>query len=422
MTRTIHKIEPKIAHIPDRKRVAAYCRVSTEKDSMLNSLSAQVSHYSGYIQKNPTWEYAGVYADEASTGTKDSRAAFQRMLSDCRAAKIDIVLTKSISRFARNTLNLLNTVRELKNISVDIWFEQENIKTNTSDGELLLSILASCYEAESKQVSDNCKWRIRKRFEKGELYGLKFMYGYEIVKGDVALRPEQADIVRLIFTKYIGGMGCKEIASFLNERNIPAYYGGLWSQDRIIKMIRNEKYAGNALLQKKYVVDHLTKREVKNRGNKPMYYAEGTHPAIIDMNTFQKANEKMSASRKRCQGSVPPKDHIFSGKIICPYCGSRYTRKTTNGKAAWVCGRYLRFGKDTCASKRIPEDVLLALASDMDISEIRCDGEGGLEFHLRSGKVEYKKWQNRSRKDSWTDHMKQEARRRAISCMNQKRS
>jgi len=187
LTRIIHKQEASLALMPQRKNVAAYCRVSTEKESMLHSLSGQVSFYSGHIQSNPNWEYAGVYADEAVTGTKDNRDGFQRLMSDCRKGKIDIVLTKSISRFARNTLILLNTVRELQDLSVDVWFEQENIKTKGTGGELLLSILAACFEAESKSVSDNCKWRIRKRFAQGELVGFNFLYGYQIKKGQVEI-------------------------------------------------------------------------------------------------------------------------------------------------------------------------------------------------------------------------------------------
>ncbi len=409
-----------MAILPKKKRVAAYCRVSIDKESMLNSLSAQVSHYSGYIQGNPFWEYVGVYADEAETGTKDNRPEFQRLLSDCREGKVDIILTKSISRFARNTLTLLSVSRELKTLSVDIWFEQENIRTLSSEGELMLSIFASCAQEESKQVSDNCKWRIRKGFEEGRIYGLNFLYGYRIQKNEMEIEPDQAEVVRLIFKQYLNGMGCKKIASFLNGKNIPAYLGGNWSEDRIIKTIRNEKYAGNALLQKKYVVDHLTKKEVKNRGVLPMYFAEETHPAIVDLNTFKMANEKMSESRLKHQGSVAPKGHLLSGKIVCPHCGSKYTRKTTRGKAAWVCSRYLRFGKDACPSKRIPEDTLLDLAGDQDIKEIRDDGKGGLEFHLKSGKVVHKNWQSRSRKESWTNDMKEVARRRSLDAAGKK--
>ena len=176
MQREIIKLTPCIMELPRLLNVAAYARVSSGKDAMLHSLSSQVSYYSKLIQENPKWQYAGVYADEAKTGTKDSRSEFQRMLNDCRIGKIDMVITKSISRFARNTLDLLNIVRQLKSMNIDVYFEKENIHTISSDGELMLSILASVAQEESLSVSENCKWRIRKRFQNGELVNLRFLF------------------------------------------------------------------------------------------------------------------------------------------------------------------------------------------------------------------------------------------------------
>lgn len=424
MTRIIHKIEAKNLSLTKRKKVAAYCRVSSGKDAMIHSLAAQVSHYSQSIQANPLWEYAGVYVDEAVTGTKESRPEFQRLLSDCRAGKVDIILTKSISRFTRNTLTLLQTVRELKALSVEVWFEQERIKTFSGDGEMMLSILGSCFQEESKQVSDNCKWRIRKGFKEGKAYGLNFLYGYTIRKGKMEIEPAQAEVVRLIFDKYLEGTGCRQIASFLNKEDIPSYFNGKWCEDQIARMIRNEKYVGNCLLQKTYVADHLTKKVIINKGQLPMYFAEETHAAIIDFETFQKAGEKMSANRKKYSGGVKPKSHLFTGKITCPYCGRKYTRTTCRGKSAWTCSTYRNFGKDACPSKKIPEDVLLELSASVltgdekleDICEILYDGKGTLTFHLESGKVEIREWKYKSRKDSWTEDMKEIARRRAKTC------
>ena len=212
MQRTIKKIEPSLLKIPAKKRVAAYARVSSGKDAMLHSLSAQISYYSDLIQKNRKWEYEGVYADEAMTGTKDNRAEFQRLLTDCRNGKIDMVITKSISRFARNTVTMLETVRELKNINVEVFFEKENIHSMSGDGELMLTILASFAQEESRSVSENCKWRIRKRFADGELVNLRFIFGYHIEKGQIKVDPKEADIVRMIFRDYINGMGCTLIA------------------------------------------------------------------------------------------------------------------------------------------------------------------------------------------------------------------
>jgi site-specific DNA recombinase len=266
LKKTIIKMEKTITKIPSLRKVAAYARVSSGKEEMLHSLAAQVSHYSDYIQNHPGWIYAGVYADEALTGTKDNRPEFRRLIEDCHGGKIDLVLTKSISRFARNTVDLLETVRELKLLGVDVYFEEQNIYSMSDDGELMLTILASYAQEESRSVSENCKWRIRKQFENGELANLRFMFGYKIVKGKVEIEPEEAAIVRMIFEDYINGMGGGKIAKKLKEMNVPTVRSGYWNSERVIAILKNEKYVGNALLQKKYVADHLTKRLVRNKG------------------------------------------------------------------------------------------------------------------------------------------------------------
>ena len=191
MEKVIRKMEAGIPSLPLRKRVAAYARVSSGKDAMLHSLSAQVSYYSEHIQSHPEWEYAGVYVDEALTGTKDDRDGFQRLLADCRAGKIDMVLTKSISRFARNTVTLLETVRELKTLGVDVYFEEQNIHSLSGDGELMLTILASYAQEESRSVSENCKWRIRQKFQQG-IPTTTRLNGLRIDHGKVTVIPDEA--------------------------------------------------------------------------------------------------------------------------------------------------------------------------------------------------------------------------------------
>ena len=198
-------IVPKPPKLEQKKRVAAYARVSSGKDAMLHSLSAQVSYYSDLIQNHDDWLYVGVYADEAKTGTKESRADFQRLIADCRAGKIDMVITKSISRFARNTVTLLQTVRDFKAWEVDIFFEEQNIHTMSGDGELMLTILASYAQEESRSASENQKWRIRKSYEKGELVQWHIQYGYNITKDKIEINPEQAEVVRNIFDRAIAG-------------------------------------------------------------------------------------------------------------------------------------------------------------------------------------------------------------------------
>ena len=285
----VHKVKPAAA-APRLERVAAYCRVSSGKDAMLHSLSAQVSRYSEFIQRRPGWAYAGVYADEALTGTKDNRPEFQRLLADCRAGRIDRVLTKSISRFARNTVTLLETVRELKELGVAVYFEEQNIDSLSGDGELMLTILASFAQEESKSVSDNCKWRIRKDFSEGKPMNLPLLYGYRREKGRIVIDEEEAEIVRFIFRSCLNGMGKGRITEALREQGVPCRLGGEWQTETVSGILKNEKYTGDALLQKTYIENHLTKRKCFNRGELPQYYAENTHPAIIDHETYADAS------------------------------------------------------------------------------------------------------------------------------------
>ena len=228
MGKKITKIEALCA-LPTRKRVAAYARVSCSKDEMLRSLAAQVSFYSERIQSRPDWEYAGVYADEALTGTKDNRPEFGRLLTDCRAGKIDLVLTKSISRFARNTVVLLETVRELKELGTDVYFEEQNIHTKSADGELMLTILAGYAQEESRSVSENCKWRVRKDFIEGTYTGFIRMYGFDFRAGKLSVNQQEAAVVRMIFDDYLSGMGKNAIMKKLRSLDIPTKLGGHWA-------------------------------------------------------------------------------------------------------------------------------------------------------------------------------------------------
>ena len=412
MPRIIRKIEPLIQKISSLKRVAAYARVSSGKYAMLYSLSAQVSYYSELIQNHRGWEYAGGYVDEALTGTKDSRIEFQRLLNDCRSGKIDMVITKSISRFARNTVTMLEVVRELKNISVDVYFEKENIHSLSGDGELMLTILASYAQEESRSVSENCKWRIRKGFADGELINLRFIYGYRIEKGKIKIEESEAEIVRMIFKNYLEGMGCTLIAKKLRDMGIPKMRGGIWLSERVVEIIKNEKYTGNALLQKKYVKDHLTKDLVKNKGNLPMYYAEGTHSAIIDLETFQKANDIMSKRSQKYSCGYTRNKYPFTSKIVCGICGKKYRHKNRHGRVSWNCSTYLEYGKDSCPSKQVPEDILISITNEVleidkfdettfqkKIKEIQIPGQGLLVFIMGDGTSVKKEWSYKSKRE-----------------------
>ena len=291
-TMTLTRMEAP-AQLPVRKRVAAYARVSMEKDAMLHSLAAQVSYYSERIQRNPKWEYAGVFADFGLTGTKETRPEFQRMLKECREGKIDLILVKSISRFARNTLALLNTVRELKGLGIGVYFEEQKLDTLSGDGEFMLTILASFAQEESRSVSENCKWRIRKKFEQGIPTGFG-MYGYEVRNGSFAIKPEEAAVVRRIFQMYLDGMGSVKIMKLLTEEGVPAPLGGLWNASVVMEILKNEKYVGDLLLQKFYTNNHVEKKRFHNRGELPQYFVGEDHEPIIDRETFDAVQREIA--------------------------------------------------------------------------------------------------------------------------------
>lgn len=422
---TITKNEP-IPAIAKRERVAAYARVSCGKDAMLHSLSAQVNYYSQYIQQNPAWEYAGVYVDEALTGTKDSRPEFQRMLADCKAGKIDRILTKSLSRFARNTVTVLESVRMLKSLGIDVYFEEGNIHSIGADSELILTLLASFAQEESLSVSENQKWRIRKGFEQGEVMCWRFMLGYRIEHGKVEIDPDGAEIVRDIFHRAIAEETYGSICRRLNAQGKTGALGKPFRSAHIRDILTNEKYTGNALLQKTFVRDHLSKRQVANKGELPQYYATETHPAIIDEATFEAAQAIVRQHAERRRDCARPQRSEFTTKIRCPICGQAYKRVTSNGTVGW-CSTYQDKGKRYCRGKKIPEAVLKALVADVlelpcyeapemeaQIDHIEVPADNHLTFFLKNGHIEERIWKDRSRRESWTPEMKEKARQNAM--------
>ena len=400
-----------------RKRVAAYARVSSGKDAMLHSLSAQISYYSDMIQKHPGWEFAGVYADEAKTGTRDSRENFQKLLQACREKQVDMVITKSISRFARNTVTLLATVRELKAIGVDVFFEEQNIHTISADGELMITVLASYAQEESLSASENRKWRIRKNFEAG-IPCDGTVLGYRYKDGRYVIEPTEAGIVRRIYEMYLSGMGERSIAKKLNTEGRPTRYGNRWTKNSIASVLKNYTYTGNLLLQKTFRENHLTKHDVKNRGQMPQYHVAEAHEAIISLEDYKAAQEEMN---RRAERFAPPtkdytKRYPYSGLITCGCCGARYSRKVTHSGPVWICTTYNSQGKAACPSKAIPERVLDSLTTDIsldDLTALRAENGNWLVFCFKDGSVSVKRWEDRSRAESWTPEMKEAARQKS---------
>lgn len=394
--------------------VAAYARVSSGKDEMLHSLAAQVDYYKDYIQSNPGWLFAGVYADEALTGTKSDRADFLRLLEDCRNGKIDRVLTKSISRFARNTVTLLATVRELKTLGIDVYFEEQNIHSMSSDGELMLTILASYAQEESLSASENQKWRIRRNFEEGMPWK-GAMLGYRYNKGKYVVIPEEAEIVRAIYRMYLGGYGVPAIIQELKNQGAETDMGNQWSRTSITKILRNYTYTGNLLLQRVYRENHLTKRTLVNHGELPQYHATDTHEPIIELDTFMAVQEEILVRAEKYAGADTTNTYPFTGKLVCANCGKHYRRKTTKTRAVWICTTYNSMGKAVCDSKAIPEETLIQMTNEVlglevfdptlfaeDVISVKVEAGNQLTFALRGGTTVTKQWKDRSRAESWT--------------------
>ncbi len=397
------------SRMPRPERVAAYARVSSGKEAMLHSLAAQVDYYSTYIRHHPGWEYVGVYTDEAKTGTKDSREGFQRLLADCKSGKVNHIITKSVSRFARNTVTLLETVRELKNMGISVYFEEQNINTMTADGELMLTILASYAQAESLSASENQKWRVRQNFEEGKPWR-GYMLGYRYKDGEYVIVPEEAEIVKKIYTDFISGKGIEAIMKSLNESGVLTQQGFTWHRSAIMRILRNYTYTGNLLLQTKYRENHLTKKTLVNRGELPQYHATDTHEPIIDMETFEAVQVEIARRAEKYTKPHKRKEYPFSGIMTCAICGKHYRRKTTPTGPVWICSTYNTSGKKACASKAIPEPTLIALAEKNahrgQIIAVTVAPENHLTLRFADGSECEEVWQDRSRSESWTADMR----------------
>ncbi|MDR1891934.1 MAG: recombinase family protein [Oscillospiraceae bacterium] len=351
-----------ITPLPKRQNVAAYARVSCGKDEMLHSLAAQVSAYSALIQSRPDWNYCGVFAEAAETGTKESRPEFQRLLTDCRAGLVDMVITKSISRFARNTVTLLATVRELKELGVDVFFEEQRIHSLSCEGKLMLTILAGYAQEESRSCSDNVKWRVRKDFEQGKPSGFRMM-GYRLKGGIPTIVPKEAEWVRQIFADYLEGFGVEAIAKHCKAQGIKIGKTG------IAGILRNVKYMGDMLLQKGFTTNYLTKARKKNEGEIPQFWVEGSHPAIISVDEWETVQAELA--RRSTLGRSLSCHSPFATRLVCGSCGGFYGKKVwgsykddkSRRREVWQCNdKYKRLGNPGkgCQTPTLTEDDIKA--------------------------------------------------------------
>lgn len=386
------------------KRVAAYCRVSTDREEQEHSFETQKAMYTEMIMMKPTWQMAGIYADEGITGTvAKKRPGFMKMIEDCRKGKIDMIVTKSVSRFSRNNLDCLMYVRELKQLGIPIIFEKEGINTIQVSSELLLTLFGALSQAESESISMNVKLGIRQSLKNGNVrFSYKTFLGYRKgADGQPEIVPEQADIVRRIYNDFLAGATYLEIAKRLTEEHVPTMGGGnRWFSERIKSILKNEKYKGDALLQKTYITDPISKRVKKNNGELPMYYVENSHPAIIERRIFDRVQEEIArrvGKKKVKQTGTKTELGRYSGKyaltelLYCGECGTPYRRCTwsRNGKKkiVWRCVSRLDYGKKYCKNSpsveesRLHNAIAAAITKKANSEEINI---GGIMDHIES--------------------------------------
>ncbi|MDG6162059.1 recombinase family protein [Lactococcus formosensis] len=348
-----------------KRRVAAYARVSTEQEEQQTSYEAQIDYYTNYIQGREDWEFAGMYSDEGITATNTKkRIGFQNMVADALAGKVDLIITKSVSRFARNTVDSLTTVRQLKEKGVEIYFEKENIWTLDSKGELLITIMSSLAQEESRSISENVVWGQRKRFADGKVtVPFKRFLGYDMGEDrNLVVNPEQAKIVKRIYGLFLQGKAPHTIAKLLTDEPETLTPAGKqkWNPSTIKSILTNEKYKGDALLQKSYTVDFLTKEKKANEGEIPQYYVKGNHEAIIQPEIFDMVQKQMAL---RTKGNHRRRSNsTFSSKLICGDCGSFYGSKvwhsnTKYRRTVWRCNH--KYGNDEkCETPHLTEDEI----------------------------------------------------------------
>ena len=372
-------------------RVAAYCRVSTDSDEQATSYEAQIEHYTEYISKNPDWVLAGIFADEGITGTNTKkRTEFNRMIDECMAGNIDMIITKSISRFARNTLDCLKYIRQLKEKNIPVFFEKESINTMDSKGEVLLTIMASLAQQESQSLSQNIKLGLQYRYQQGhvQVNHNRFLGYTKDADGHLIIDPDQAEIVRRIYREYLEGFSMDKIAAGLERDGILTGAGkAKWHTSTINKILRNEKYMGDALLQKTYTTDFLTKKRIKNNGTVPQYYVESDHEAIIPKDIFLLVQEELvrrrvvrtSKNGKRRNYSCK---HCFAQMVFCGDCGEFYRRVHWNNRGCksivWRCCSRLENTGHACRSRTVNEGLLEQVSIDA-INQVLCEKDDFLK-------------------------------------------
>lgn len=359
----ITEITPQRSKKEENIRLAAYARVSSDSEEQLHSFATQIRYYSEYVKHHPEYQLVDIYADEDLTGTElENRDELNRLLRDCKSGKVDRIIVKSISRFARNTEELLMMLRLLKECDVSVYFEEQDIDTEKLNMEMIVTFPGMAAQQESEAISGNLRWSIKKRMESGD-YNCTFTpYGYKRENGEMLVEEDEAKIVIRIFDLYLQGKGMQAIATQLNEENIPRRYGYVkWHQTSIQYILTNERYMGDALLQKHYTTDTLPFRQKRNKGEKQQFYVENSNVPIISRKTFEKAQALMQSRRL---GYCSRIKHLLSGKMRCPECGSTFRRQSHRGKVYWWCMKAASRATN-CESRRVREDMVYDAFTNM---------------------------------------------------------
>ena len=389
-------INKRPASVLQKKRVCAYARVSTDSRRQEDSLENQMETYERLITGNPEYEFIGVFADQGISGYCENRLQFQRMMEKARAGEIELIITKSISRCARNTVTVLKFARELKELGVGIFFEEQNINTLSGDGELMLTVLASFAQEESRSMSENNKWSIRKRFARGEfMINTARFCGYDKDEcGDLIVNRKESEIVKLVFDLYLMGLGFSRLASLLEYLNVPTVSGGELEGGTIGGMLSNDKYKSDFHLQKYYTPADRRNQTKRNGGEVQSYYISENHEPIVSTEVWEQA-QAMREYRKKERNigqddtAKYTKRYPLSGMLICPYCGKTLRRRQVyNKKIQWLCSTYIEKGKDACKGIRV-DDAALAELEFTEQTVIQEATKDGKKYYRYTSKAEF---------------------------------
>lgn len=358
---------------PPQIRLAAYCRVSSDSSDQLHSFAAQIKYYSEYCKRHPEYKFVDIYADEGITGTSmEKRDDFRRMLRDCKKGLIDRIIVKSMSRFARNTEEMLTALRALEQMEVSVYFEEQGLDTKSMNSEMFATFPGMVAQQESVSISQNMRWSYKKRMESGEFNCCAPAYGFDLINGKLVINETEAAVIRRIFDLYLQGVGMQTIANILNNEGVRRQYGRKkWHHTTVNYVLNNERYKGDALLQKQITTQTLPFKKQRNHGEQPMYYVENSNPAIVSRETYEAVQALIKSRQPSCRRKA--KNYPLTRTLLCPDCGHTFRRQVVNGTAYWLCAAKAT-NKTDCAWRRVKENEVYA-AFNLMIRKVQANRE-----------------------------------------------